>query len=244
MTAERTATLNALIALVRVVDLGIDTRRALSSKQIAEVSRWRNRDEQIGLAIARTEAVRLAKRVAELDGDIAANTATMTNLVRQNRAAVLLGKNGIGPVTAAIALTAWSHPGRIRSEAAFAALAGTSPIPAPSGNTVRHRLNRGGDRRLNRALHIATITRMTHDPATRAYVEKRTTEGPHRQRDPPMPQALSRPPDLPRAQRRRRHTRPGLTNIEGSLVLGQPELRPERVVVRDPPGDRSSSARS
>ena len=115
--------------------------------------------------------------MAELDGDIAANTATMTDLVRQSRAAVLLEKTGIGPMTAAIALTVWSHHGRVRSEAAFAALAGTSPIPASSGNTVRHRLNRGGDRRLNRALHIATITRMTHDPATRAYVEKRRTEG-------------------------------------------------------------------
>ncbi|MET3920138.1 hypothetical protein ABIB26_001064 [Arthrobacter sp. UYEF20] len=129
MTAERTATLNALIALVRVVDLGIDARRALTSKQIAEVSRRRTRDEQIGLATARTEAARLAKRVAELDGDIAANSATMTDLVRQSRAAVLLEKTGIGPVTATIALTAWSHPGRVRSEAAFAALAGTNPHP-------------------------------------------------------------------------------------------------------------------
>jgi hypothetical protein len=74
VTAERTATLNALIALVCVVDLGIDARRALTSKQIAEGSRWRTRDEQIGLAIARTEAVRLAKRVAEPDGDIATIT--------------------------------------------------------------------------------------------------------------------------------------------------------------------------
>lgn len=177
MTAERTATLNALIALVRVVDLGIDARRGLSSKQITEISRWRTRDEQIGLATARAEAVRLAKRVTELDGEIVANTATMTDLVRQSRAAVLLKKTGIGPVTAAIALTAWSHPGRVRSEAAFAALAGANPIPASSGNTVRHRLNRGGDRRLNRALHIATITRMTHDPDTRSYVEKRRNEG-------------------------------------------------------------------
>lgn len=160
-----------------MVDLGIDARRALPAKQIAGVSRRRTRDEQIGLATARTEAVRLAQRVAELDGDIAANTATLTDLVRQSRAAVLLEKTGIGPVTAAIALTVWSHPGRVRSEAVFAALAGTSPIPASSGNTVRHRLNRGGDRRLNRALHIATITRLTHDPAPRAYVEKRRTEG-------------------------------------------------------------------
>lgn len=61
----------------------------------------------------------------------------------------------------------------VRSEAAFAASAGVSPIPASSGNTVRHRLNRGGDRRLNRALHIAVLTRMTHDPETRAYIENR-----------------------------------------------------------------------
>jgi transposase len=65
----------------------------------------------------------------------------------------------------------------MRSEAAFACLAGVNPIPASSGNTTRHRLNRGGDRRLNRALHMATIVRMTHDPETRAYVEKRRAEG-------------------------------------------------------------------
>ena len=89
----------------------------------------------------------------------------------------LLDQPGIGPVTAAIAYAAWSHPGRIRSEAAFASLAGTNPIPASSGNTVRHRINRGGDRRLNRALHMAVVTRMRMDPETRAYVDKRTTEG-------------------------------------------------------------------
>ena len=52
-----------------------------------------------------------------------------------------------------------------------------NPIPASSGNTVRHRINRGGDRRLNCALHMAVVTRMRMDPATRAYVEKRTAEG-------------------------------------------------------------------
>ncbi|MBU8868521.1 IS110 family transposase [Paenarthrobacter sp. MMS21-TAE1-1] len=67
-------------------------------------------------------------------------------------------------MTAAIALTAWSHLGRVRSEAVFAALAGTSPIPASSRNTIRHRLNRRGDRGLNRASSTATITRMSHDP--------------------------------------------------------------------------------
>jgi transposase len=52
-----------------------------------------------------------------------------------------------------------------------------NPIPASSGNTIRHRLNRGGDRRLNRALHIIAITRMTHDPDTKTYVEKHLAKG-------------------------------------------------------------------
>lgn len=177
MTTERTATVNALIALLRVVDLGIEARKPLTGKQIATVARWRTRDEELGAATARVEAVRLAKRVVELDEQIAGNGTRMTELVQASQAAPLLEKTGIGPVTAAICLTAWSHHGRVRSEAAFAALAGVNPIPASSGNTVRHRLNRGGDRRLNRALHIAVLTRMTHDPTTRAYVDRRRAEG-------------------------------------------------------------------
>ncbi len=71
----------------------------------------------------------------------------------------------------------FSHPGRCRSEAAFAALGGTSPIPASSGRTIRHRLNRGGDRALNRAIHAIALTRMRSCPRTRAYVARRTAEG-------------------------------------------------------------------
>ena len=89
----------------------------------------------------------------------------------------LLDLPGVGAVVAATVLLAWSHPGRIRSEAAFAALAGASPLPASSGNTTRHRLNRGGDRRLNRALYTVALVRMGHDPRTRAYVTRRTAEG-------------------------------------------------------------------
>ena len=128
-------------------------------------------------AVARREAVRLAKRVIAADREIAANTKQLTDLLNASPARVLLDQPGIGPVTAAVALAAWSHPGRVRSEAAFASLAGVNPIPASSGNTVRHRINRGGDRRLNRALHMATVTRIRMDPRTRAYVEKRTAEG-------------------------------------------------------------------
>lgn len=177
MTTERTATINALTALLRVVDLGIDARKPLTAKQIREVARWRSRAEDLATATARAEAVRLAKRVAELDGELTANQTQLTDLIRASKAADLLDKTGIGPVTAAVVLAAWSHSGRVRSEAAFAALAGVNPIPASSGNTTRHRLNRGGDRRLNRALHMAVITRMTHDPDTRAYVERRRAEG-------------------------------------------------------------------
>lgn len=177
MTGERTATINALTALLRVVDLGLDARKSLTGTQIAAVARWRTRDEELAAATARTEAVRLAKRVLDLQDQLATNVTQMTQLVQASHAAPLLEKTGIGPVTAAICLTVWSHHGRVRSEAAFASLAGVNPIPASSGNTVRHRLNRGGDRQLNKALHTATITRMVHDPGTRAYVERRTAEG-------------------------------------------------------------------
>jgi transposase len=84
---------------------------------------------------------------------------------------------GIGPVSAAQAIVSFSHPGRCRNEAAFAALGGTSPIPASSGQTVRHRLNRGGDRALNRAIHAIALTRIRSCARTRAYVARRTAEG-------------------------------------------------------------------
>jgi transposase len=177
MTVERTAAVNALTALLRVVALGVDARKPLTARQIGEIARWRTRAEDVAADIARAEAVRLAKRTVDLNEELSRNQVDMIGLIRDSKAAELLDKIGIGPVTAGVAYTAWSHAGRFRSEAAFAALAGVSPIPASSGNTTRHRLNRGGDRRLNRALHMAVITRMTHDPETRAYVERRRAEG-------------------------------------------------------------------
>lgn len=177
MTTERTAAINALTALVRTFALGIDARKALTSAQIAEMARWRTREEDIATGVARAESTRLAKRILALGEQLAQNNATMTHLIQQSPAKVLLDKIGVGPVTAAVVIAAWSHEGRLRDEAAFASLAGVNPIPASSGNTVRHRLNRGGDRRLNRALHMAVITRMAHDPETRAYIERRRAEG-------------------------------------------------------------------
>jgi transposase len=112
-----------------------------------------------------------------LEAELAKNAKTTNDLLRLSPARVLLDKPGIGPATAAIAMVAWSRDGRLRSEAAFASLADVNPIPASSGNTVRHWLNRGGDRRLNQALHMAVVVRTRIDPATKAYVERRLTEG-------------------------------------------------------------------
>jgi len=89
----------------------------------------------------------------------------------------LLAQPGVGPITAAALLIGWSHPGRLRSEACYARLAGVAPIPASSGKTIRHRLDRGGDRRLNRALHTIVLTRRRIDPTTRAYIQRRLSEG-------------------------------------------------------------------
>lgn len=89
----------------------------------------------------------------------------------------LLALTGVGPIVAATVLAAWSHAGRCRDEAAFAMLAGTAPIPASSGQTVRYRLNRSGDRQLNRAIYTVVLTRLRLDHATRAYADRRRAEG-------------------------------------------------------------------
>jgi transposase len=92
-------------------------------------------------------------------------------------APALLDEPGVGPIVAAQLIVAWSHRGRLRSEACFARLAGVAPVPASSGQTQRHRLSRGGDRQLNRAVHTVVLHRRQHDPATKDYIAKRIAEG-------------------------------------------------------------------
>jgi transposase len=118
----------------------------------------------------------LARRIQLLDAEIADHTRAITTLVRAWRPD-LLGRCGVGPIVAAIVLCAWSHPGRCRTDAAFAMLGGAAPIPASSGQTVRVRLNRSGDRQLNQALHLVVLTRLRYDSATRAYAERRRAQG-------------------------------------------------------------------
>lgn len=177
MTSERTRNVNALTALVRAHDLGLDARKKLTQAQIAAIAGWRRRPtDPVTSAIVRAEAIRLADRIIALAAELKNNRVQIAALVKTH-APHLLAVHGVGPVTAAIILCSWSHPGRIRSEAALARLAGTAPVPASSGNTSRHRLSRGGDRQLNRALHILAMCRMRSDKTTHDYIERRTAEG-------------------------------------------------------------------
>lgn len=89
----------------------------------------------------------------------------------------LLDEPGVGPIVAAQLIIAWSHRGRLRSEACFARLAGVAPIPASSGQTIRYRLDRSGDRQLNRALHQILVTRRRIHEPTITYIERRISEG-------------------------------------------------------------------
>ncbi|WP_028931746.1 transposase, partial [Pseudonocardia asaccharolytica] len=118
----------------------------------------------------------LAGRIRALETEATDHERAIRALVRSWRPD-LLDLTGVGPIVAAVVLTAWSHPGRCRNDAAFAMLAGAAPIPASSGKTVRFRLNRCGNRQLNRALHTIALSRLRYDPDTRTYAEGRRAEG-------------------------------------------------------------------
>jgi transposase len=114
--------------------------------------------------------LRVARRSAAIDSVVAP-------LIRSH-AASMLAVYGVGPeVAGALLVVAGDNPERLRSEASFAALCGVTPLPASSGKTQRHRLNRGGDRRGNTALWRIAMTRMNCDARTREYVRRRTSEG-------------------------------------------------------------------
>jgi transposase len=120
---------------------------------------------------------RLAERWQELNAEITGLDARLTTLVKRARPD-LLQITDVGVETAAQLLsTCGDNPDRLYSEAAFASLCGVSPIPASSGKTTRHRLNRGGDRQANRALYVIALSRIAHDTRTRGYMQRRTSEG-------------------------------------------------------------------
>ena len=119
----------------------------------------------------------LARRYLELHDEIG-DLDRMIAAIVDDLAPALVTRNSIGHTGAAqLLLTAGDTSERLRSEAAFAALCGVSPVPASSGRITRHRLNRGGDRAANSALHIIAIGRLRSDPRTKAYVARRMADG-------------------------------------------------------------------
>ncbi len=129
------------------------------------------------LQATKTALRALAHRHAQLSTEIDELDTLLAPLVAQINPA-LTAANGVGTdVAGQLLATAGDNPDRLRSEAAFAALCGVSPIPASSGRTHRHRLNRGGDRQANAAIYRVVLCRMRWDPRTQAYVQRRTTEG-------------------------------------------------------------------
>lgn len=117
----------------------------------------------------------LATRWRHLQAEARSARALLTRLVNA-QAPKLLAEHGVGADTAAaLLIAAGDNPQRLRSEAAFAALCGSTPIPASSGNTNRHRLNRGGDRQANAALHRIVLVRLVNHAETKAYMTAHRT---------------------------------------------------------------------
>ena len=170
-----------------------ELRRLSEGKLLARCSRLRRAgaaDELATRLVLRSLARRIQAatvEAGELEREILARVRALTP--------AQLDEPGVGPIVAAQLIVSWSHRGRLRSETCFARLAGVAPVPASSGQTTRHRLSRGGDRQLNRALHTIVLHRRHHDPTTRDYIAKRIAEGKSRRN--PATEALPRPPPLP-----------------------------------------------
>ena len=140
-------------------------------------ARWRPGQAQTTIAYAKKTLRHLARRYQALDAEITQLEADIRRLCAQANPA-LLATEGVGPDTAAVLLVAaGDNPERMRSERSFAALCGASPVQASSGQIVRHRLNRGGNRQANSALWRIATTRMRTDTRTKEYVAKRQAQG-------------------------------------------------------------------
>jgi transposase len=186
LVAAREGAVNAKCAgLAQLRDLLVTTPEPLRSelrpltqapllRRLAATRPEGRRDPELRGSMLALRSV--ARRVLQLQAEQRELGRQIEALTRK-LAPQLLDQPGVGPHAAAQLVLSWSHPGRIRSEAAFARLAGAAPIPASSGQTVRHRLDRSGDRKLNRALHLILVTRKRTHPPTRAYIERRIQEG-------------------------------------------------------------------
>ena len=149
-----------------------------SQRQVDVAARFRLRDLASPAEGAKAAMASVARRHHELAAEIARLDAALEELLSHAAPEELLAKQGVATQVAATLLaTTGDNPGRVRREASFAALCGASPVDASSGKQLRHRLNRGGDRHANSALWTIAMTRLAHDPRTKAYAARRTAEG-------------------------------------------------------------------
>lgn len=177
----RTQALNQLRALVATAPAELRERlRHLNSKELVTAcAAFRVKAEDDSLpAIVRLSMRELAQRVQHLDAQLDVVVRRLHRITK-TVAPELVAIQGVGPdVASTLLMTAGDNPHRLHAERSFAALCGTSPLPANSGKRQnRHRLNRGGDRQANAALWRIALVRLSHDQRTRDYMAKRTSEG-------------------------------------------------------------------
>ena len=152
--------------------------RLSCQRQINVAARFRPGNLACPAGGAKAAMAALARRHQQLAAEIARLDAALEELVTRAAPAEFLAKQGVATIVAATLLaTTGDNPGRVCREASFAALCGASPVDASSGKQIRHRLNRGGDRQANSALWTIAMTRLAHDPRTKAYAARRTAEG-------------------------------------------------------------------
>ena len=149
------------------------SRARLLSRLSATRPERRQDPELRGTLLALRAVARRVQQLTAEERELAREIEKLTTKL----APQLLNQPGIGPLLAAQVVLSWSHRGRVVSEAAFARLAGAAPIPASSGQTIRYRLDRSGDRQLNRALHQIIVTRRRMHRPTIDYIERRVREG-------------------------------------------------------------------
>jgi transposase len=165
----RQQAVNQLKAAIVTLDPPLRTR--LEQRKPASLARSKLLQSQ-----PLTPLRRLANRIVQLEEELRQTDRDLNELT-QALCPQLLEQPGVGPVCAAQVLVSTADPHRIRSEPAFAALAGVSPIEASSGSTKRHRLNRTGDRQLNWALHMTALNRIRYHEETRAYYQRQLERG-------------------------------------------------------------------
>ncbi len=178
--ARRNALQLLRMCIVSAPDELRDQVRSLTRMQLIRTcAAWRPdlSDAADPVSATRIALKSLARRILELGDEIAMLDELIEPIVTA-LAPQLLARVGMGiEVAGQLLVTAGDNRQRMRTEAAFAMLCGVAPLPASSGMTQRHRLNRGGDRQANSALHLAVITRMRVDERTQADIAKKTAEG-------------------------------------------------------------------